>query len=895
MQYLAYFHPVSGAVRPVTTELLRAVYLVPRQLAPFDLASTAAQAHYPWYESLSAAPGETCAVLERGLRELMLATATLRPEEIDSSMLAGDARSRAHLDALVSLWRSLGEALPDDLWVMRHVLEAQAGDAIDSLPVIVDGLCKPSAAERALAAKLAEHHGHAPQGVAERHLQQLPGRTPRAAAQTLLGHIQRNLLQPTAISMPQDGSVSAFGMRDAFMQADVAAGMAQKLLEQDPTLRPADIGLLVPRADPGNLNLPNAFRRAGLPLSGLPAGPDRRDVAGEMLQNFLITRRRPAPSMALAALLSSPLMPWEYGVGREMANDVMRSSYNPRAASSLSGRARRAFALLREDVEPTASVIAGQLVRLTRLLTREPALREDVDAARVMADQLGPRLRAMPGAAVLAPDELARLVLPAAASSTMSTVRSTGGITVICDDEEPWRPVRHLLVLSYCDGRYPSRAPSSPFFLNSEIGRLEEFCALALAGRQQTTVARLELLQRQIGAASDSLTLLVPGRDIGGKRMAPASSLPLVTRCVAGVVDAENFITDLDAVPDEDWPDRVPRALEIKSLPVGPPQFTGRSLELDRDLFGLRQRDDGTARRQSPSRLETLIVSPFAWLLNELDAVDSVWAPETLDVGQKGTLAHHVFENLFLPDQPLPTAVEIADRVPRLLGESIRRIAPFIQAAAWALERASLQDEILQSALRWRESLISTGATVIMNEFALTGSIFGVEVHGRADCLLQLQDGQFIIVDHKKSGTSRRQQRLDAGWDLQVELYRRMARNPDSGDEDGEEFRAMLASANSLGVAYHLMNDGGVLVHGPVRGPAGGAFSYVDSDISSEALRKLEDEIARLRRGEVALNTQADRAFFGSTAKTGLFAFDVSPLVDAFSLAVEEGEGALDD
>lgn len=173
--------------------------------------------------------------------------------------------------------------------------------------------------------------------------------------------------------------------------------------------------------------------------------------------------------------------------------------------------------------------------------------------------------------------------------------------------------------------------------------------------------------------------------------------------------------------------------------------------------------------------------------------------------------------------------------------------------------------------------------------------MFGVEIHGKADCLLRLEDGQLIIVDHKKSGTRNRHARLQAGWDLQVELYRRMAQTSITDDRANETLE-FLATANSVGVAYHLMNDGGILVHGAKPTVEQSAFTAFHADISHAALDKLQAEIERLRRGEVALNQQGDRKFFKDKAKMGLYAFEASPLVDAFTfVSPTEEEGGVDE
>jgi len=891
MLQLSYLHPFSGAIRPITPDLLRSTYLVPRQALPFDPAMAAGAGDFPWSDSLAVAPSETLATIEHALRELMLATTNLRPEKIDISALPIGCRAGHHLDALILLWRSMGEALPDDLWVMRHVMEASASDALEPLALVLHDDWQPKAAERVLAERLRHHHGLAGEDAQRRYRAGLIGREPRADAASLLGHVQRNMLAASQATVGNDGSLQSFGLRDEAMQADVAAGIAQRLLDRDPALLPADIGLLMPRHGESAVYVAAAFVRAGLPLSGLPAQADRRDLAGEMLLQFVLTRRPPAPAMALASLLSSPLMPWPQPLGQELAAEVMRGRYDPAGARSLSGRAQQLYRIIRNDAEPSASTLAEQLKLLERALTSDPALRADVERVRSVAEQLRARLAGADAAGVPW-DELLRLAAPAQPAASSPMIRTTGGITVLCEDEEPWREVRHLIVLGFCEGAFPARSAANPLFLDSEIDLIESRSGLSMASQKQLMAERLELFRRQLGTASQSVTLLVPSRTLAGKRRAPATSLPLLTRGIPGLEDAEAFILDLDSIAEADWPDIVPRALETKSAVIAPPLAISERMDFGKDLFTLRPKEDGSLRRQSPSRLETLIVSPFAWLLNELGAANEVWAPEAIDVTRKGTLAHEVFEHLFVPGEPLPTTEEIRARVPQLLLQRIRKTAPFMQSAGWALERASLEDEIVTSALAWRNGLEENGATVIQNEFFLRGSIFGIEVHGRADCLLKLEGGQLVIVDHKKSGSRRRQQRLDAGWDLQVELYRRMAQGPDSAGEEQDPMRELLASANSLGVAYHLMNDGGVLVHGHAADDRHGSFTRVDGDISYAALAKLEAEIERLRRGEIILNRAGDRKFYDATARIGPYAFDASPLVDAFSIPETEGAEA---
>lgn len=895
---ISYAHPVSGAIRPLTAELLRAVYLVPRPSAPFDLRDAlAADGTAPWSASLAVAPGETTAAVERALRELMLATRTLEPAEVDPSRLEAGSRARRHLEALLALWRSIGEALPDDLHAMRHVLRASAADALEPLPVLLAEGATLRPAERALVEHLIASHGAAPEAVAQAHAAAAAARQARAGAASLLGHVQRRLLDATVVRRARDGSLLVLGVRDDAMAADVAAGIAQGLLERHARLGPAGIGLLVPNDRTGAMHVAEAFGRAGLPLSGQTAPLDRKDLAGELLLHFLLARRSPAPAMALASLLASPLLPWPAEVGRELGRAIMAGDYQPRAAASLTGMARTIYGIIREEGDLRPKGLADELAVLENALPREPGLEPFVRRAR----ELCGALRAVLATGTDAPEppweRLLAIAAPEPPSASAALVRTTGGVTVLGADEDPWREVSQLLVLGYAEGAYPGRAAGNPLFLDSEIALIRESCGIAMRSQAEAMRERLDLFRRQIGIASESAVFLAPYRDLAGGRLAPASSLPLVARCIVGIDDPEDLILDLDTTGADGWPDIVPRAPAVADTAPAPPAAETPRIALGRDLLELRRREDGGIRPQSPSRLETLIVSPLAWLLKELDAAEEVWAPEAADALRKGSLAHEVFERLFLPGAPLPAPEEIRDRVPRLLAERIRRTAPFLQASAWWLERGTLADEITRAALAWRSALHDAGAAIVANEFWLGGEVFGVGIHGKIDCLLRLADGQLVIVDHKKSGTRNRQGRLRAGWDLQVELYRRMARGPAAARRDGavDEVAALLAAAPGVGVAYHLMNDGGILVQGAALPAGQHVFTPVDDDISGAAIAKLLAEITALRRGQVTLNREGDRKFFKDTARMGLYAFDTSPLVGAFTVPAPTGpDGAAD-
>jgi hypothetical protein len=305
--------------------------------------------------------------------------------------------------------------------------------------------------------------------------------------------------------------------------------------------------------------------------------------------------------------------------------------------------------------------------------------------------------------------------------------------------------------------------------------------------------------------------------------------------------------------------------------------------ELGTDLLTLRRKADGSPRAQSPSRLEKLLVSPLAWLLSELGAEHLSWQPERLDVMLRGSLAHEVFEHLFTANTPPPDDAAITSRVPDLLMERIRAIAPFLQSANWAVERAALEAEIIKAARHWAHLLATMGARVVGNEFWLQGTLFDHPVHGKADCLLALTNGQPVVIDYKKSSSGGRRDRLNKGWDLQVELYRRMAVRVDgnSSTDVKDVARTLQAWNRPAAVAYHTLNDGNLLING-ADGFDHAETERIDGEIARNAMALLKTRFTALRSGQLQTNTSADETYFTRKAALGAYAFEDSPLIRAF-------------
>ncbi|WP_136684537.1 PD-(D/E)XK nuclease family protein [Falsirhodobacter xinxiangensis] len=824
-------HPFSGAIRPVTPALLAEVYLAPRPL-PFSVQLAGIDT--PWSASLEVAPLETQTAVERAFRRLMEASPTLRPDA-DLSRLP-PSRARDHLEALLRIWRSLGDALPEDLWAIRHVLETDA--YLEPLPIIDAPAPHASAVERALKARLIAHHGSLP------HVELQPTHPGS------LGHLQRTLLTATE-RRANDGSLAFYGLRDTAQQADFAAARAQALIAAGAA--PQDIAVLLP-GDPAHMV--RAFAAAGVPLTG-QTGAATRDIAGETLLHALLTLRPLAPTMARASLYASPLMPWPVGTGDLLAKELM-AGHRRRAHETLTERGAR----LHSELRPVTS--AAQLrVKLNMLadsLTDAPAMKAHVTALKA-------RIRTVQIADPLDWEAMIRDAAPGAATSP-DPLRHVEGVALMQANELPWRPVRHLIVAGFAEGAYPAPAPNDPFFLDSELSQIAAI-GIDMTGRAAHLSRALDLFHRQLCAASETITFLQPYRAGNGTRLHPSTGLSLVARTVpAQVIDLQTTAA---------WPCAArgivqrPTALTIPAAPI----------RLPHDLLRLRMSEDGAAIPQSPSRLETLLVSPLAWLLKETGAEDCAWEPDGLDIMTRGNIAHHVLEKLF-PAGPVPEADTIASGVTAHLDDAIRANAAFMLAPAWALERETLHREILRAATNWRDLLAAEDATILATEIRLHGEAHGITIRGYADCIVRLGDGQMLIVDHKSSGTRTRRGRMEAGWDLQLGLYRDMLMRPIRSEGDGLD----ALQGSTPGVAYHLLRDSGVLHHG--LSPRQSRMEAIGNDISEHALEQLAERLAEVGAGTIRLNSTADADFFAKTAKLTPYALQDNPLVAAFLTEPEE-------
>jgi len=309
--------PATGAIRPLTTQLLSETYLAPKPAA-FEVAPLAASADAPWAGSFAFAPDETTRAVSDALIALAAASEGLVPESIDLGSLP-EGRARRHLSALADLWRAMDGALPDDLAAIRHAAASATRDALEPLPLLNPFPCPyATRAEEHLRATLLAHHGAAP----SKALAAWRGDT--TAAPGALGQIQAGF-GAAAAKVAHDDSVAVWGLRDPAEEAEFAAARVRALLDTGAIAAPAEVGLLVPDDPAWRGQLARAFNAAGLPLAGLARQTPRRDLETDLLAASVAILKGPAaPRMALATALRSPLLPWPAELSAQLADAVMR-------------------------------------------------------------------------------------------------------------------------------------------------------------------------------------------------------------------------------------------------------------------------------------------------------------------------------------------------------------------------------------------------------------------------------------------------------------------------------------------------------------------------------------------------------------------------------------------
>ena len=873
---------------PELFEQAKSAYLISQQASDWKRRFHSALENIPdafWSNSFEVSPEETAVEVETALS--LFVSATEAGGEIvltDSDQLP--ERPRKHVRDIVRLLHELDGILPDELLAIQQLITAESNTAMRKLAVCyIEGFPSLTRWQVALIDKLNADSGMERDPKMMSLFESLLFDAALISPTTSLQSLQKFLFSTPGDTTPLDNSTQWLGVRDFLEEAEVAAGMAQQILAENPGLTPSEIGLLVPDNFEYSLAVNDSFSAAGLPLSGLPVDHWQRDLGREALFHFLYCRQKPSPAMALAVCLSSPLMPWSKEQGAELAQAVMDGDYQLRPFQSATHADRQMLDLLREGDEGPDTLIAAIQTFLS-LLDRGDQFESHVYHAKAMAENLCATLA---GEIEIDWIVLRRLSRPKNISTGELPNFNLEGITVWREAHEPWRPVRFLIVLGFASGHYPVAGADSAVFVSDDLIALRENLGLSLATSADQMRDRRARFQRQLALAADFVSFMIPRRDSSGATQSPSESLVFMQQIYSGIEDAESLIFEMDVQAHRE------RTRFLSHIEPEPPclprEIVAKDIQFKFDLLSLRTDAEGNLRPESPSSLETLMVSRLAWLLRRINAEPSGWEPERPNVMLLGTLAHQVFEELFQAFCPIPDRQKVSSQIEPLLDSAIRRHAPFLRAAQWQVERKHLASSISKAALAWREVLVSLDAEILGTEEWLEGSLDGIPIHGQADILLGLPGGRLLVVDYKRSSANSRRPRMQKGYDSQASLYRTMLQAGGPKSQDNAQLLDRLRAGGATGIVYFMTNDQTSLTDalGMEFGAIPG-WEVLDGDVAHFAMDLIRERLQEVGEGHLYLNRGGDSQFFDKKTGVKPYALENSALIPLFTVPGEARE-----
>lgn len=838
-----------------------------------------------WLNSFEVAPEETATEVEAALS--LLLSATVPGVDIDlTNAHELPERPRKHVHDIVKLLRELEGLLPDDLLAIQQLISADANTAIRKIAVYhAEDFPLLTRWQSALVSKLNADAGIERDADLCRLLESQLFDQGTVPPRTSLQVLQQQLFASPDEKSALDTTVQWLGVRDFLQEAEVAAGMVQTMLAENPELTPSDIGLLVPDTFDYSLGVNDAFSAAGLPLSGLPVDHWQRDLGREALFHFLYCRQKPSPAMALAVCLSSPLMPWSKEQGAELAQTVMDGDYRLRAFQSATPSDRQMLDLLRQGDERPETLLAA-VKAFVNLLDGGELFESHVFRAKAAAEEVCEMLAR---SADIDWISLRRLSSPKNISTGETPNFNLSGVTVWRETQEAWRPVRFLIVLGFASGHYPGTSGDSSVFVSDDLHAIRDKLGLLVTTPADQMRQRRARFKNQLAAVTDFVCFMVPRRNSSGASQSPSESLVFMSQLYSGVDDAESLILEMDVAADRD---RIRFLAQAALEPPGSPrEILAEDIQFGFDLLTLRADEEGNLRPESPSSLETLMVSRLAWLLRRIGAEPLGWEPERPNVMLLGTLTHQVLEELFQASRPIPDRQMIASQVEPLLDTAIRTHAPFLRAAQWQVERKHLASSIHKAALAWREVLVSLNAEILGTEEWLEGNLDGLPIHGQADILLGLPDGRLLVVDYKRTSASSRRPRMQKGYDSQANLYRTMLKTGGPKSKDNAVLLGRLRAGDTTGIVYYTTNDQASLSDAlVVESGAIPGWEVLEGDVAEHAMALISERIREVRAGELFLNREGDELFFGKQAGVKPYALDNSALIPLFTVPGESRE-----
>ncbi len=790
-------------------------------------------------------------------------------------------RGKKQVADLLRLHKKTGKIYPNDLSLTRSLLKADRKQAIRSIDVhYVEGIPALNPWQIRLIEMLNRHSNDEEKPVIDlsNFCNLLSWPSPEGGKSGLC-HLQRFLFSKTREKQKSKSGLKWVAVRDYRQEIEIAVGMAQQLINKCDIL-PGKIGLLLPESTDYTQVAADIFSKAGLPLSGLEAISAKRDLGRELVYNFLLCRQHNAPPpMLRASLFASPLLPW-HETGVQISQGFMDGTSFKEILESIPEDQQKTAIFLYGRQADSPQKLKKSLRGLTVFLAQTETLPEYCQTAMGIISKLSELLNDNPDE--MNWSELLKVCRP----KTQITLENKGinqeGIRIFHPEKEPWQQVQHLLVLGFTNGRYPQLSTTTPVFPERDRILLEEQNIL-LPTQKDLLLRRRNLFLRQIRAVSKSITFFVPLLDSKGERLSPTSTLDFMALLFEGIKSGQELLLDPEKKKDRQRIHYL--ALAAKQTPVSPRVLPANDLQLGENLLTKRKDENGKTKPESPSGMEKMMISPLAWILKRFSIDSYEWAPETLDVLVTGSIGHEIFENLFTRTNSLPQRGRIPARIQTLFNSVVKRRFPFLLENEWQVERRQMIREFSEAAQAWLDFLQENRLEILAEEVWLGGRFNHHPIRGKADLVCRSTNGALLVVDYKKSKSTKRRELMGKGFDHQASLYCRMLQSGEPPEKYSVKLKNHLKKSPQVHALYYTLRDQTIL------GDPGTDFldncEPAEKDIAHEGLQLIKDRMKQLRAGLLELNMTNDQDRYPDETGITPYALDDSPLI---SLFMKEGE-----
>ncbi|MGR5258334.1 PD-(D/E)XK nuclease family protein [Vibrio astriarenae] len=697
--------------------------------------------------------------------------------------------------------------------------------------------------------------------------------------------------EPSALSSDNLSIISA---RDELEECQVLISRLHAVLDKQPSSK-SDIAVVLPKHSHHRQLLQSMMVDAGIAFSILSVASNEYQwdvlLLKELIELFLVKKQAQGyvADIQYASMLVNPLMPWSVAFGQKQYRLYLSNKdylENAEYNQYIDDKYLSLLRLLFSPISHSANVVEW-LESITPLLRvrgryNQSSFIKQFDAIKLSISDIANNDEAIAN--------ISKHLDPQVVQTECENRWFLNSILLMSEQDMLIKPVEHLFVLGFNKGAFEVK-PKVP-----GVFQLDQWRAISQAIVPTTeTLHRLtslpdffspllkdepaiERLKRLFSGANCGIHISLSEQSFVGDALQPSSTLfemAILLQKETGI-DPERLIK-----PVKHYPQAVP-FLSYQAVSDEQCEALNETLpsalQLHKDLLAIHTDQQGVPRPESPTSLIRMMISPLAWLLDKQNIRSLAWEAEQCTPRIKGLVVHSVFEHHFDPDSTLN--LESFDA---LFDHVIEKDAPFLNRSQWRLEKASLKSDTKRALTALVDWCDVDGWQSVTQEQKLTGEYFDLPIKGTVDAVFAKGDTK-LILDYKTSRTSGISGRINAGYDIQTQLYTEMVKQT-SEDNGGKYISGYYSSTEQKIVSnYPIESKSALLSNIEPKYIAG-----INSS-TQKAEEAIKARISELRDGVVTLNQETDFPLWNKRGHTDFekYWLEEKPLLKAHILKQQE-------